>query len=148
MRAPLALRNRYVRVERGLEGQGVWGAGPRHDGAKSPAIDPRLQSEAATMADKNKVADQYYAPPPDLGKWESLRIFLWNSETGQFMGRTGGSWGKCVSFSTQRFLEGKSIGFFLLERIWDVPINFRVYGIAGSKLVQRTRLRNVLCDKI
>ncbi|CAG9784729.1 unnamed protein product [Diatraea saccharalis] len=50
------------------------------------------------MADKNKVAEQYYAPPPDLGKWEAFRIFLWNSETGQFLGRTGSSWAKILLF--------------------------------------------------
>ncbi|RVE48382.1 hypothetical protein evm_006943 [Chilo suppressalis] len=50
------------------------------------------------MADKNKVAEQYYSPPPEYGKWEGLRIFLWNSETGQFMGRTGASWAKILLF--------------------------------------------------
>ncbi|KPJ13276.1 Sodium/potassium-transporting ATPase subunit beta-2 [Papilio machaon] len=50
------------------------------------------------MADKNKVAEQYYAPPPDLGKWEAFRIFLWNSETGQVLGRTGSSWAKILLF--------------------------------------------------
>ncbi|KAJ8729745.1 hypothetical protein PYW08_001326 [Mythimna loreyi] len=50
------------------------------------------------MADKTKVAEQYYAPPPDLGKWEGFRIFLWNGETGQFLGRTGSSWAKILLF--------------------------------------------------
>ncbi|XP_022112352.2 sodium/potassium-transporting ATPase subunit beta-2 [Pieris rapae] len=50
------------------------------------------------MADKTKVTEQYYAPPPDLGKWESFRIFLYNSETGQVLGRTGSSWAKILLF--------------------------------------------------
>lgn len=41
-----------------------------------------------------KVAEQYYAPPPKLGKWEGFKQFLWNSETSQCLGRTGSSWGK------------------------------------------------------
>lgn len=45
------------------------------------------------MADK-KVAEQYYTPPPKLGKWAGFKQFLWNGETSQFMGRTAGSWGK------------------------------------------------------
>lgn len=43
---------------------------------------------------EDKKVEQYYSPPPKLGKWEGFRIFLWNSETGQFLGRTGASWGK------------------------------------------------------
>uniref|UniRef100_A0A336LVH5 CSON005458 protein n=1 Tax=Culicoides sonorensis TaxID=179676 RepID=A0A336LVH5_CULSO len=49
------------------------------------------------MADK-KVEQQYYSRPPKLGKWEGFRQFLWNSETSQFMGRTGSSWAKILFF--------------------------------------------------
>uniref|UniRef100_U5EVF5 Putative sodium/potassium-transporting atpase subunit beta-2-like protein n=1 Tax=Corethrella appendiculata TaxID=1370023 RepID=U5EVF5_9DIPT len=49
------------------------------------------------MADK-KVAEQYYTPPPKLGKWEGFKIFLWNSETSQCLGRTGSSWAKILFF--------------------------------------------------
>lgn len=45
------------------------------------------------MADK-KIADQYYTPPPKLTGWESFKLFLWNGETSQFLGRTAGSWGE------------------------------------------------------
>lgn len=49
------------------------------------------------MADKSKQPqDQYYTRPPKLSGWESFKIFFWNSETHQFCGRTGSSWGKCM----------------------------------------------------
>lgn len=44
------------------------------------------------MADKK--GDQFYTPPPKLSGWESFKLFLWNSETNQFLGRTAGSWGE------------------------------------------------------
>lgn len=61
------------------------------------------------MAEKK--ADQFYTPPPKLGKWEGFRIFIWNSETHQFLGRTGASWGKILLFYVL-FYSGL-IGFFL-----------------------------------
>ncbi|XP_046989972.1 sodium/potassium-transporting ATPase subunit beta-2 [Schistocerca americana] len=48
------------------------------------------------MAEKQ--VEQFYAPPPKLGKWEAFSIFLWNPETHQFLGRTGASWAKILLF--------------------------------------------------
>lgn len=45
------------------------------------------------MADKNKMGE-FYTRPKELGKWEGFKVFLWNSETSECLGRTGGSWGK------------------------------------------------------
>lgn len=98
-RARADLRNRYVRGA-GVEGGcGSVPAGRREGRGRTgrkrrESIPIRSPAWRSNMADKNKVAEQYYAPPPDLGKWEAFRIFLWNSETGQFLGRTGSSWGE------------------------------------------------------
>lgn len=56
------------------------------------------------MADK-KVTEQYYTPPPKLGGWESFKLFLWNGETNQFMGRTAASWGKCFCLNQKTKIE-------------------------------------------
>lgn len=107
-RARAALRNRYVRTEQGLQGYGGQSRGGVQEGVQPgrrcrQSIRSRSPVWHSTMADKNKVAEQYYAPPPVLGAWESFRIFLWNSETGQVLGRTGSSWGK---YSNIPFLLG------------------------------------------
>ncbi|XP_046734622.1 sodium/potassium-transporting ATPase subunit beta-2-like [Diprion similis] len=48
------------------------------------------------MTVENMNVEQCHSPPPELGKRERFRIFLRNSETGQFMGRTGASWAKIL----------------------------------------------------
>lgn len=49
------------------------------------------------MADKNKLTE-YYTRPTKLGKWEGFKQFLWNGETSECLGRTGGSWAKILLF--------------------------------------------------
>lgn len=75
------------------------------------------------MADK-KVAEQYYSPPPKLGKWEGFKIFMWNSETSQFMGRTGSSWGKFVSKKkvVQFFFFCSHLNNYLGAKILKLPL--------------------------
>uniref|UniRef100_A0A646QIL4 ATPase-b2 n=1 Tax=Hemiscolopendra marginata TaxID=943146 RepID=A0A646QIL4_9MYRI len=53
------------------------------------------------MADEKKseeLQQQYYLPPPKLSKWEGFKLFMWDSERREFMGRTAGSWGKVGLF--------------------------------------------------
>ncbi|XP_052897009.1 sodium/potassium-transporting ATPase subunit beta-2 [Anopheles moucheti] len=70
------------------------------------------------MADK-KVAEQYYAPPPKMGKWEGFKTFLWNSETSQCLGRTGSSWAKILFFYVCFY--AALVGFFaaMLAVFWQ-----------------------------
>ncbi|XP_035776398.1 sodium/potassium-transporting ATPase subunit beta-2-like [Anopheles albimanus] len=70
------------------------------------------------MADK-KVAEQYYAPPPKLGKWDGFKNFLWDSETSQCLGRTGSSWAKILFFYVCFY--AALVGFFaaMLAVFWQ-----------------------------
>lgn len=60
-------------------------------------------SSSAAVVMEGKKVEQYYTPPPKLGKWEGFRVFVWNSETGQFLGRTGASWGESSSLAAVHF---------------------------------------------
>lgn len=52
-------------------------------------FDPAVEGE---MADKAK--EEFYTRPAKVGNWAAFTTFLWNSETGQFLGRTFSSWGE------------------------------------------------------
>jgi Sodium / potassium ATPase beta chain len=60
------------------------------------------------MADKNKM-HEYYSRPVEMGKWDGFKQFLWNGETSECLGRTGGSWGKCQIPTFSELFFGKSL---------------------------------------
>ena len=53
------------------------------------------------MAEK-KTEDYFAVAPPKRTGWESFKLFLWNGETSELLGRTASSWGKltnCFQYS-------------------------------------------------
>lgn len=42
-----------------------------------------------------------YLKPPSMSTSQSLKTFIYNRETGAFMGRTASSWGKLLVYSHQ-----------------------------------------------
>jgi len=77
---------------------------------------------------EGKKVEQYYTPPPKLGKWEGFRVFLWNSETGQFLGRTGASWGKFFLtkyiFYSETLISASPVESL---RFWPAPLCARLF---------------------
>lgn len=69
------------------------------------------------MADKKGVlVEQYYTPPPKLSGWESFRLFLWNGETSEFLGRTAASWGKLeLSLTLSLIFFLSSLSFYIIR---------------------------------
>jgi len=49
------------------------------------------------MAEK-KTEDYFAVAPPKRSGWESFKLFLWNGETSELLGRTASSWVKIFAF--------------------------------------------------
>ena len=46
------------------------------------------------MVEDKKQEDQHFTQaPPKRSNWESFKIFLWNEQTGEFLGRSASNWG-------------------------------------------------------
>lgn len=96
------------------------------------------------MADKNKLGE-FYTRPKELGKWEGFKQFLWNSETSECLGRTGGSWGKSQFFfreilseSLRNVCEGK--------KTWTIVLHFKCGKIDFSK-AERGEVKCSSCNR-
>ena len=55
------------------------------------------------MGDNKTATGEFYRKPPNLGKWDSFKLFLWNPDAKTFLDRTAGSWGKSKKNSTNYF---------------------------------------------
>lgn len=53
-----------------------------------------MAKNSSTDRNVNAPQDSLIIAPPSRTKWESVKIFIWNGETKEFLGRTAGSWGK------------------------------------------------------
>lgn len=62
--------------------------------SSKPVVFFDLEGKAETTMTEKKNEDYLAIAPPKRTTWESLKLFLWNGETNEFLGRTAGSWGK------------------------------------------------------
>ncbi|KZS04001.1 putative Beta subunit of Na+/K+ ATPase [Daphnia magna] len=45
---------------------------------------------------EKKSEDYFAVAPPKRSGWENFKVFLWNGETSEFLGRSASSWGKLI----------------------------------------------------
>lgn len=84
------------------------------------------------MADKKM--EQYPTRPKEVGKWEGFKMFLYNGETSEFLGRTGGSWGKCHwNSSLKKTME--FIGGWILMEYYVMFTRKKTWTLAPHKIV-------------
>ena len=68
------------------------------------------EDKAETTMSEKKNEDYLAVAPPKRSGWESFKLFIWNGETSEFLGRSASSWGKLSSVLISHF-------FFCLLRM-------------------------------
>ena len=61
------------------------------------------------MSGEKKNEDYFSVAPPKRTGWESFKLFLWNGETSEFLGRTASSWGKTTTLCNINYIDVKGI---------------------------------------
>ena len=72
---------------------------------------------------------KFATKPVELTGWEGFKQFLWNSETSEFLGRTGMSWCKFYLFSiilVTSLLQPKK---FFQQIALDIPSNQQCFSV-------------------
>jgi sodium/potassium-transporting ATPase subunit beta len=58
-------------------------------------LEYKFPSQKRETAMTEKKSEDYFAvAPPKRSGWANFKIFLWNGETSEFLGRSASSWGK------------------------------------------------------
>lgn len=84
-------------------------------GDKNSTNDTKANANASGGAAPEQ-SFQFAQKPPELSGWEGFKQFLWNSNTSEFMGRTGMSWLKITAFYVlyYAFLAGYFIAMLVI----------------------------------
>ena len=57
------------------------------------------------MAEKKN--EDCFTSPVKRSGWESVRLFIWNGETSEFLGRSASSWGKSKHLLFLQLTQGR-----------------------------------------